>query len=477
MIRAIIISSVSLFIGETLLIIISDLHLVDGTSETPSNLNAFIYFASRVNEMATNASFRSDQTYRPLERIDIILLGDILDPLHSIHWFDDLPGQPGFTRPWMDTGTSSFSTRLRDITHAILQHNAGSTRILRDLASGRIIHLLPADRNGQVARDTKERVPVQVRLHYMVGNHDWYYHLPGTQFDGIREEIINNLGLSNPNNPAIPFPHQAWESDTIQSLFGSYHVHARHGDMYDPFNFDTDLGRNASSLGDAFTIEMVNRFPLEVERQLGKDLSPELLDSLHELVNVRPLLVTPLWISGQLLQKNVPMKEQMKIKEIWDGLGREFLNLEFIREIDHRLKFDVVDAMQVLLQFTRRTSFKTLETVVSWIRDRIWSGELNFSQNALKEPAFIDRTAQFIVYGHTHFHEIVPLDSYPVFGKKPINQIYFNTGTWHNYYDLAAARSPEQKFIPYRVQSYLAFYRDGQRGGRHFETWHGTFSE
>ena len=42
------------------------------------------------------------------------------------------------------------------------------------------------------------REPVSVRLHYMVGNHDWYYHLPGPAFEAIRQEIVEAFGLSNP---------------------------------------------------------------------------------------------------------------------------------------------------------------------------------------------------------------------------------------------------------------------------------------
>lgn len=457
-----------------MLIIVSDLHLVDGTSGTPISAGAFKLFADRINELASNASWRSDQSYRPLESLDILLMGDILDPLHSTHWFDESPGQAGFIRPWSDHRSPEFSTKISQITEAILQHNAGSLQILRNLSEGKVINVLPADRRGRMARETSERIPVPVRIHYMVGNHDWYYHLPGPQFDAIRARIVNTMGLSN---PVTPFPHEARESGIIQSLFERYKVHAQHGDLYDPFNYNPALGRDASSLGDALTIEMINRFPVEVERRLGGTLSPELIDSLHELFNVRPTLATPLWISGQLRQNNVPQKEQRKIKGIWDELGSEFLKLDIVRAADKLFEFDAVDAMQLLLQLTRRTSFKTIDDIVIWIREKIMSGNITFAHNALRETAFLNRTAQFIVYGHTHHHEIVPLDSYRVIKNKPTNQIYFNTGTWHTYYDLAVFKPREQKFISYQVLSYVTFFKDDQRAGRRFETWSGSFSE
>jgi len=42
----------------------------------------------------------------------------------------------------------------------------------------------------------------------MIGNHDWYYNIPGQVFDRIRQEIIKALGLANPNSP---FPHEVKE--------------------------------------------------------------------------------------------------------------------------------------------------------------------------------------------------------------------------------------------------------------------------
>ena len=417
-----------------MLIIVSDLHLVDGTSGTPITAGAFKLFADRINELASSASWRSDDTYRPLEGIDIILMGDILDPLHSTQWFNESPGQQSYVRPWTDIRSPDFSAKIYQITNTILQHNADSLKILRDLSEGKLIQVMPADLLGGMARDTNERIPVPVRIHYMVGNHDWYYHIPGPQFDSIRAEIIKTMGLSN---PITPFPHQARESDTIHGLFERYKVYAQHGDLFDSLNYDMKLGRDASSLGDALTIEMINRFPVEVNRRMGGTLSPDLLISLHEMFNVRPTLVTPLWISGQLRQNNVPQKEQKKIKAIWDELGTEFLDLDIVRAADKRFKFDAVDAMQLILQLTRRTSFKTIDDIVFWVREKFMSGNFTFAHNAIKETAFLDRTAQFIVYGHTHHHEIVPLDSYPGLKKKPTNQIYFNTGTWHTYYDLA----------------------------------------
>ncbi len=114
----------------------------------------------------------------------------------------------------------------------------------------------------------------------------------------------------------------------------------------------------------------------------------------------------------------------------------------------------MVDGLELAIRLTDRFSFKTIDDIVVWARRKFNPEEITFARHALKEEAFLDRAAQFIVYGHTHHHEIVPLDSFPG-SPRPTNQIYLNSGTWHTYFDLATYKPAEQKFIPYQVLTYL----------------------
>jgi len=99
----------------------------------------------------------------------------------------------------------------------------------------------------------------------------------------------------------------------------------------------------------------------------------------------------------------------------------------------------------------------------------------SLAEHALREPAFLNNSARFIVYGHTHHHEIIPLDSD---GEPPReqNQLYINSGTWRSYYDLAIKDPREQKFVRYQTLTYLTFYKDDEREGRQFEVWSGAFA-
>jgi hypothetical protein len=136
---------------------------------------------------------------------------------------------------------------------------------------------------------------------------------------------------------------------------------------------------------------------------------------------------------------------------------------------------DLVDGLKLAISLTDSLSFKAIDNLVIWIRNKIGTDKITYAQHALHEKAFQERKAQFIVYGHTHHHEIVPLDSYEV-ASRPTNQMYFNSGTWHTYFDLAIFKPGEQKFVPYQVLTYLSFFKGGERQGRLYETWSGSLS-
>ncbi len=71
-----------------MLVIISDLHLTDGTSGETISAGAFRVFRQRLRDLAYDASKRADGTYRPIEEMDILLLGDVFDLIRSTKWLE-----------------------------------------------------------------------------------------------------------------------------------------------------------------------------------------------------------------------------------------------------------------------------------------------------------------------------------------------------------------------------------------------------
>ena len=455
-----------------MLVIVSDIHLGDGTTASSIEPSAFHLFASRLREMAYFASFRRDGKYRPIEQLDVVMLGDILDPIHSTLWLDTAPGASNYVRPWSDSNSPAFAPKLEQTTKAIIEVNRKSLNALKRCANGEAIRLPPANQRGRPDTESKELLPLKARLHYMIGNHDWYYHLKGGAFDDIRKIIIDSMGLSNPSSP---FPYELEESSLLREIMRTHKVFARHGDYFDKFNFNREKGRDHGTLGDMFAMEVCNRYPVEVQRRYGDQLPSGIIDGLRRITNVRPALATPLWISGQIKRYAGSNAFEDELKKVWDDLCDEFLQLEAVREQDKAFKFDMVDALQLVIKISKQASFNTINDIIVWVSDRMGEGEQSFAEHALRERAFLQNTARFVVYGHTHHHEIVALDSD---GAPPYqqNQLYINSGTWRSYFDLAIKDPSEQKFIPYEALTYLAFYRDDERLGAQFETWSGVYA-
>ena len=455
-----------------MLVVISDLHLGDGSTASSIPANAFHLFANRLRETVYFASFRKDGTYKPIDSLDLLLMGDILDPLHSTLWLDTEENSAAYTRPWTSFSSPLFSAKLAQTTQAIIDENKESIEVLRRFASGETISIPPANGRGEPDHNAKERIPIKVRSHYMVGNHDWYYHLKGPAFDEVRKTIIDSMGLSNP--PTI-FPYDLNEHPELREVLERYKVFCRHGDYFDHFNFNPNEGRDYSGLGDVFTMEVLNRYPVAVQKHFGDKLPEGLIDSLRRLTNVRPALATPLWISGQLKRHAGSDALESELKKVWDDICDAFLQLPAVRAQDRPFVLDTVDAMEIAIKIAKGTSFETLNELVLWIRNKVSEGERSFAEHALEEPAFINKTAKYILYGHTHHHETISLDSDggPI---APQDQLYINTGTWHSYFDLATKDPKQQKFVSYQTLTYLIFYKDGEREGRQFEIWSGTYA-
>lgn len=472
------------------IIIISDLHLGDGTTASSIPASAFYLFAKRLRQDAHFASLRRGR-YSPIEELDVLLLGDILDPIHSTKWLypaDEQkparmtqPGEADYIRPWSDPNDPKYAAKLMEVTRAILKENQPSLEVLRKLANGEFIEFDVSDQQGRRDR-AGAKIPLKVRFHYMVGNHDWYYHLKGEAFDAIRREIIQAMGLSNEPTP-FPFdlrkykPEFPWTEDdapAIRKLFEEYKVFARHGDLFDSFNFDRETGRAHATLGDALAMEVVNKFPETLKYMDGFDLT--IVNNLRQISNVRPAFATPLWVNAQLsaLAKQNMLKRggENELKKMWDCLADEFLELDFVKQADKAFELDVVDALQAGIKLSKLASFETIDKLTLRLQGGKKRGDLSFTKHTLLEPAFLDKSARYFVYGHTHQQETVALEHNTTIG----DQVYFNSGTWHTYFDLARNNPRQKRFVPYKAITYVTFYKDDEHDERRFETWTGAYA-
>jgi UDP-2,3-diacylglucosamine pyrophosphatase LpxH len=446
-----------------MLVIISDLHLTDGTSGATISAGAFEIFAQRLHDLAHAASWRADGRYRPLAQLDIVLLGDVLDVIRSTRWLERRA-----PRPWSDPHDRALVEHVAGVTGDILRHNADSLALLRGLTTPEGVMIPPGTQAGQPDLRAAP-LPVDVRLFYMVGNHDWFYHLPGEDHNQIRDAVRAHMGLSNAVGG--PFAHEPSEDEALQAALRRHRVFARHGDIHDPFNYEGD--RDASSLGDAIVVELVNRFAVEVARDLGDDLPDATVAGLRELDNIRPVLLIPVWIDGLLERTCAWPALRKEVKRTWDRLAEEFLALPFVRQRDSWHPADLVDGLERLLKFSQRVTVGWAAKLVAWLHGLRGNAEASFARQALAEQEFRNRRARYIVYGHTHAVETVALDT-SFAESRSLEQVYFNSGTWRRVYRPAILAPHEHEFIATDVMTYTSFFQGDERKGRPYETWSGT---
>ncbi len=129
-----------------MLIVISDLHLTDGSNGVGVDPGALELFQARLNELAMRASWRSDGCYRPLEKIDVLLLGDVIDFTRSRRWLS------GETRPWSDLQSPALFEHATQILDATLVANEQAVRVLRGIGSEGSIRLPQVAANGMPLR-------------------------------------------------------------------------------------------------------------------------------------------------------------------------------------------------------------------------------------------------------------------------------------------------------------------------------------
>ncbi|MYA76871.1 MAG: hypothetical protein F4Y17_04615 [Gemmatimonadetes bacterium] len=171
-----------------------------------------------------------------------------------------------------------------------------------------------------------------------------------------------------------------------------------------------------------------------------------------------------------------------KVKDTWNNLVDDFLGLDFIRDRGSMFNpFESVDKLEYALRFTRDVPLGLSGRLGAWWNRVTGDSADSYFAHAAREKAVEDHEARFVVYGHTHHHEIVPLGVAPL-GVAPENgrrgaQVYFNSGTWRRVHRLARSSRSGRAFIAYDVMTYLAFFKDDERKGRPYACWSGALGE
>ena len=435
-----------------MLVILSDLHLNDGTTGTGLAKEAIGLLADRIRELAITASWRSDGGYRPIERIDLVLLGDVFDLLHS-----SLCQKRPDIRPWHDTHSPGFIDMVSSITNDILSNNLEVLQELRALTVDGEVAVPPMLRTARPATDADFQ-PVTVRIHYMVGEHDWFLHLPGEHYNAMRQKLVDQMGLAQRADQ--PFPHDIVENDELLQVMRRHKVVARHGDLFDPGLALRAIATRASlSDGAGDRTFKSGFFGIELDRESWHERPVRrCLVGFTPTDSVQPLLLG--CQPGSKASWNAtaqPAKSGKRVKLLWDRLVEELLASEPVCRLDATAPGNLVDGLAQALRFGRRVSNGWGGATRQWMQE-LRGGSESYACHAPTEPDFRNRRAKHIVYGHTHLSEITPLDAIHAEGYE-LDQIYFNSGTWRRVFRQAQFAGGQTEFIPFDMMTYLTFFQ------------------
>ena len=477
-----------------MLVIISDLHLTDGSSGEIISDSAFRLFRNRVKDMAYDASWRCDgkncgecrdgddcrKYYEPIKSLDIILLGDILDMIRSEKWNDAMET----VMPWIKPREDDFFTTVTSIVKDILAFNQSSFNLLRGMACDGDVKIpeamAPAGadkrRNEKIRDEVKGgMVSVNVNIYYMIGNHDWFFYIDDPRMADLRNQVIDALGLANERNK--PFPYHRSDNKDVLVLQDVHRVFAEHGDEYDKTNFQTPH-RDASSVGDVVVIRLLNAIPAGIKKYLTE--SPEragteeeintFIKQLREIDNLRPYTLAPAWITQIMQETNLnPEIVNKAIGHTLRTLIRKFAENSMIAS-NRMLKYELKVAN---ILFGKHFSIRVLSYLIGHTalgKDRLESYKKYAVQMAH------DQDKDFFVMGHTHYAEVVPLSNYleTAKGKKTKrSKIYVNTGTWRSVHFKGYE---DDSFISYKTMSIAGFFKPDERKHRPFEFWTGSLA-
>jgi UDP-2,3-diacylglucosamine pyrophosphatase LpxH len=296
---------------------------------------------------------------------------------------------------------------------------------------------------------------VPVSITYITGNHDWLVN----RYPETRALAAKFLQLDADGTKRFA-DQQAWDK---------YGVFARHGDVYDEFNYDGN--RDASSIGDAIVIELLNKFPAAVAAECAGQVSAKFIDLLKEIDNVRPLLDAPLWVVAACEQVSDTSLSD-KIHGVWDSVASKFLANPFVRRHDDLFSLsDPYTKLEGALLLSERLKLGPLSRILESPVLKVLQGQSDLIKRAANEDIFRSGQADFIVYGHTHDFGIWPIGKVITSGKT-VRQSYINTGTWRKVFEHGTGGA----FSGWNVMTFVCFYDEEERGDYLFETWNGSLA-
>ncbi len=452
-----------------MLVVISDLHLVDKTAGDHNvSGEAFKMWSEEIVALAVE---------QKVKRLDFLYLGDIIDLIRTTHWL----GVEKEDRPW---GDPAINKNPAKITEKCKEHTID---ILENIEreTHKQLGILSGSGWDKEQDDLLRGAGIEVRRAYIPGNHDRLYCV----IPEVKAWIDEHLGITG------MLPGQSLHR--LEST--EYGVLARHGHEFDVWNFEgykhnnyhfDDEDYQRVPIGDPITTEVAAKIPLVVLQNLRGHVDEEVAQGvylrLQDIENVRPLYAAFQWayyqaekLTGEVNNKKIGEIIRDSIAQVFE----EFMALPFVEAwLDKHDSLlnpnDEADKLQNVLKALR---LKIPLSVVEAVARFFVKEDVEYRAGAICEPLLQDPKSgmHYAIYGHTHQFDQLALDVLNGHEK-----IYFNSGTWRPRLHLTANK---REFVEWKEMTYLIFYghdedrikdKEGQptaiHKGSSFENWTGT---
>ena len=408
-----------------MLVLISDLHLTDGSTAINVDPSAFTLLGEEIA-----ASYKD----RGAQEMHLVLLGDIYDLVRTDFWHRNNispdkrpwgvgPGQTLDPQTAMNPDRTLIEDQFSKILADILKTKSGAA--LKALVQG-LPH--PPGSEPQVT--------------YVIGNHDRVFN----NFAALQRQVREALDLN------VTFVNQLVEP--------SYGVAARHGHEWDKdchaWEFITKVLKRkvdrfdpstylVMAIGEVITAELMGGFVYRVRTQLDPQNTDDqvFLQQIKDVNNLRPMSDALRWLSWFTHGRgarylNILQKALVESLEdlLASSLAREFDKITK----DLLVSRDTVDNLQTGLKALKApgglAGLGEKASVLEWIagaKDRVWTflglakGDAYVSGARQEfQGGKVPSQTQYIAYGHTH------LARHDCFTgtQAGIVQFYINTGTY-----------------------------------------------
>jgi UDP-2,3-diacylglucosamine pyrophosphatase LpxH len=433
-----------------MLIVISDLHLMDGTAGA-HHVEPGVFRSVMLDLAAHTREAQATE-------ITLLFLGDVFDLYRTERWFE----YPLEARPW---GASPSPQALFDIYDGVVRNNTETFAILQ----GSLVEALG--------------FPVEPTRMYVPGNHDSVVN----EHAHLRRRTRALLGM--PEGDEV-FPRHVLDVE--------HGVFARHGQEFDRLNFEgseafdagelviPEVDYHAMPIGDAVACEYASKIAPLVAALLPEEHPnrARIAERMRDIVDVRPMAGMVRWALWQATQvdKSTVKTVIRAMQDAATSVHELAFTKEWIARHD-RLGWDEADQFQAFLRILRTFGPGNYRRALS-VGDKLaaFSHADRYAKGAAADFDRLDvhpegKYIYYVLYGHTHLARQVPVQ---VLGDPPNERyrVYFNTGTWRPTHRMLLGG---EGFASWKEITYVLVYKPGElvSGGSFMsypavESWTGT---